>query len=359
MLPTARAPQGEACREVLVTRTVLLSLLVALAVSRPATADVVRFLNGDQLQGTVGRLTDGRLEIRDTVAGTIQVDMIEVATLSTDGAAELIMHDGSIVMQPVEDAEPGFVHVAALAPGGALALSEIREINPPYVPSVRYGGSIVGALEVDRGNKHETDMDVELVLKRETDMTLIRFLAEYEGERTKDSSTGDSFTRERSYEFGLRINRSLERYGPVYAYINNEWEKNFSKALDPRVRIGSGLGYRWLNSDTAKFSTEVGLAWVKKDYSDESDDEQYLAGRMGWVLERQLSPKLDFFQNGTWTPSLDDNDDHIIEVDAGLRYFLTRAIFTEAKVEWDYDSLPADDTERQDVLYKFGVGYEF
>ena len=32
---------------------------------------------------------------------------------------------------------------------------------------------------------------------------------------------------------------------------------------------------------------------------------------------------------------------------------------TEARVEWDYDSLPAQDSERQDVVYKFGVGYEF
>ena len=341
------------------TRALWPCLLLALAAAGPVSADVVRFKNGDQLHGTVRRLTGGRLEITDTVAGTLKVDMIEVATFSTDESAELVMDDGSIVMQPVEDAEEGFVYVAALAPGGALALSEIREINPPYVHRVRYGGRIKGALEIDRGNKHETDLDVELVLNRETDWSLVRLRAEYEGERTKDLSTGERFTRERSYELGLRYNRSFERYGPVYAYVNNEWEKDFSKSLDPRIRIGSGLGYRWLNSDTVKFSTEAGLAWIKKDFSDDSDDEQYLAGRLAWVMERQLTPNLELFHDGTWTPSLDDNDDHIIEVDAGLRYFLTRAVFTEARVEWDYDSLPAQDSERQDVVYKFGVGYEF
>ena len=349
----------EARGEVVVTRTVLLSLLLALATSPPAAADVVRFRNGDQLHGTIGLLTGGRLEIRDTVAGTIKVDMLDVATFSTDASAELFMHDGSIVMQPVQDAEPGFIHVAALAPGGSLALSEIREINPPYIPAVRYGGSIKGSVEIDRGNKHETDAELELLLKRETDLTLLRFTGEYEGERTKDLRTGEISTGERSYEFGLRFNRTLVRYAPIYAYTNNEWEKNLSKSLDPRVRLGMGLGYRWLATDTVNFSTEAGLAWIKKDFTDDSDDEEYLAGRLAWIMDRQLSPRLEVFHNGTWTPSLDDSDDHIIEVDAGLRYFLSRAIFTEVKAEWDYDSTPANDAERQDVLYKFGLGYEF
>lgn len=104
MLPPTRASHGEARGEVVVTRTVLLSLLLALATSPRAAADVVRFRNGDQLHGTIGLLTGGRLEIRDTVAGTIKVDMLDVATFSTDASAELFLHDGSIVMQPVEDA---------------------------------------------------------------------------------------------------------------------------------------------------------------------------------------------------------------------------------------------------------------
>ena len=43
----------------------------------------------------------------------------------------------------------------------------------------------------------------------------------------------------------------------------------------------------------------------------------------------------------------------------GLRHALTERLFLEGKVDWDYDAEPSGGKKRQDVEYKFGVGYGF
>ena len=62
----------------------------------------------------------------------------------------------------------------------------------------RHGvGSLAASMEIERGNSFTSEADVTLNAVRETKYNRIRFDASYEGDRTKDKSSGKSTTTER------------------------------------------------------------------------------------------------------------------------------------------------------------------
>lgn len=54
-----------------------------------------------------------------------------------------------------------------------------------------------------------------------------------------------------------------------------------------------------------------------------------------------------------------DRGQHLVKTSTGLRTSLTDVWFVEAKVLFDWDSEPAEDAERRDVVYLLGAGLSF
>ena len=70
-----------------------------------------------------------------------------------------------------------------------------------------------------------------------------------------------------------------------------------------------------------------------------------------------MTDSLVFFSDGSYLHG--GAHDLVVQSEFGLRDDLTSTIFVEGKIKWDWDSSPAEDSERQDVDYILGVGYRF
>ena len=141
--------------------------------------------------------------------------------------------------------------------------------------------------------------------------------------------------------------------------MNTSAERDGPSDLDLRYLLGGGPGYRFVNRDDFNLTVRVGPAWVSENFNDESRDEDKASAALIWDMDRKLGDIFTLFAEGTFALSIESSDDALVRSETGVRAAVTRQIFLEGKVEWDWDSEPAEDAERQDVSYVFGVGYEF
>jgi putative salt-induced outer membrane protein YdiY len=332
---------------------------VILGLALPARADVVLFQNGDRIQGRIVTLQSGRLQIESDLFGKFSVALSEVETFESDDEVDLYLADGRELSARVERGEPGSVLIPT--PDGIerepLGLDGLAEINRPKPETEdRFSGNLEVGMDIDRGNAHQHEADLAFSIKRPIGRHAVRLWGDYEGDRNR--SDGARTTTKRRYRLGLWHSFDLtDRYYLVQKVrVRNEATAD----LDRRLLSSSGLGVRWLETERMTFTTETGLAWIHEEFSDDTDTNNYLAGRIEWILNRQLNPYVSVFHTGEWIPSLrDPGEEHLIATDTGIKTKLTDQVYLKSTIEWDWDSDPADEAKQQDVNYKLTLGYEF
>jgi putative salt-induced outer membrane protein YdiY len=330
-----------------------------LTLATPVRADVVLFQNGDRVQGRIVTLHGGRLQLESELLGKLSVPVSEVETFETEDAIDLQLADGRKLAVRVEGGDPGWILIPT--PDGLerepLGLEHVQEINPPVQEAEeRFTGNLELSMDIDRGNAHQHEADAAFSIKRPFGRHAVRLWGDYEGDRNR--TDGVRTTTKRKYRLGLWHSYDLTDTFYLAQKVRGRNEKTSN--LDLRLMSSSGLGVRWVKTERTTITTETGLAWIHEDFSDETDTNNYLAGRIEWILNRHLNPFVSIFHNGEWIPSLRDfGEEHLIETDTGIKTKLTDHLYVKSSIEWDWDTDPADDAKQQDVNYVLTLGYEF
>ncbi len=329
-----------------------------------ASADEIVFTNGDRLSGRVVQLVDGKLVLDSPLLGEIEVAASTIQTFSTTQSIEIHTQDGTVLLDVVVKGGPNEFRTAGTSPVGpqTFALDDMVALNPPPPEAPAWHGSLAASMEIDRGNSFTSEADVSLSAVRETEFNRIHFDASYEGDRTRDESSGTSTTTQRALDFLLRYDHFLS--DKLFWYGSGEGEKDGVKDLTLRFTGGGGFGYRWFNSEEFKLEGNLGLAWISENYEDGRLDSDFVASVLNWSLERQLpvviADRLTLFQKGKFWVNLEELEDQLFaKVTTGLRQNLTATTFLEAKIVWEYDAEPSANKKRTDVDYIFGFGLRF
>jgi hypothetical protein len=106
------------------------------------------------------------------------------------------------------------------------------------------------------------------------------------------------------------------------------------------------------------FRTEAGIAYVVEKFEN-GDSNDFLALKLAYHLEKKFNDLVSFFHNMEYYPSLERLDDYLVITDAGVRATLTKKMFAEYKIEFRYDSTPAEGASRSDLRHIVGVGWKF
>lgn len=319
-----------------------------------ALADEVLFRNGDKLTGKIVSAEDGKLKIRSTVAGTVEVDMANVKTFSSEGPVALKLKDGTIIWQPVAAAEkPGEVAIQ----GGAVAaqtvpIDSIRTINQKD----SWTGSVVAGGLITRGNSNTEAVNISADVTRRTDTGRLNLNGQYLFGRQEDPTTGEKSTSTDNWRLGAKYDYFFNEQ--LYAFGSFGVEKDRIANLDIRLTPAVGVGYQWIERKDFNVFTEAGLAYVYEDYEGQEASEN-ISLKLAYHVDKQLREGLTVFHNLTFYPSIESISDYYLLTDAGIRADLTDSFFTEFKVEFKYDSSPAENSSRSDLRYILGVGWSF
>jgi putative salt-induced outer membrane protein YdiY len=343
-----------------VTGVAIVAGLIAWA-GASSRADEVQFNNGDRLTGTITTVDGGKMKIKTKVAGEVTVDMKDVRTFSTNGPVAIKLSDGTVLRRKVNADEPGQVSVgggggggagAAAAAGQNIPLAQVKRINP----SEQLTGSVVVGGLITRGNSDTEQLSVSADAVRRTESDRITLTGGYFFGRQRDQSTGDKSTTTDNWFAGGKYDYFLDER--LYAFGGIRVEKDRIANLDLRVTPSAGLGYQWVEGPTLNFNTEAGIAYVHESYTHDGTDD-HIAGRLAYHVDTQVNDKVSLFHSLVYLPSLERFDDYNLIADAGVRATLTDQMFTEFKLQWNYDSTPAPHASRSDLRYILGVGWKF
>jgi putative salt-induced outer membrane protein YdiY len=337
-------------------RSAWLAVLLAGVCTSAARADEIMFKNGDRLSGTIVSLVEGRMKFRSELAGDLEFAASELDTFATAEPITMHLKDGTVLVDAVQSDDPGTVRTQG-AGEVVVNLAETTAINPP-VQKPNWSGSLAAGTTLERGNTEKDAGYIDVKGRYDRGRSRLSFRFSYDGERTKNKSTGDSTTIDRNLYGLLDYEYLLTK--KLFWFVTTTSEKDGPSELNLRYVAGAGPGIRWFDREDFVISTRLGLTWTSENYSGTDRDDDYVGALLRWEVERQLLPRVGFFHSGLWLPSLKDfNDRQLWKVETGIRTDITSSVFLETKAIWELDTEPAAGTERQDVDYIFALGYQF
>ncbi|MHC5096673.1 MAG: hypothetical protein ACYSOL_00880, partial [Planctomycetota bacterium] len=120
----------------------LIIIGAVLSISVSALGGQVCLENGDRLTGTITTMAYGKIKVETALAGTVEIPMENIRTISSDKPLELHLKDGTIVNQPVEKDSEGMIKIAGsdMIDSQTLRLAEVTAINPPKPETSRWKG---------------------------------------------------------------------------------------------------------------------------------------------------------------------------------------------------------------------------
>ncbi len=338
---------------------VLCLFLCCAGASSTLYADQVYLKNGDRLTGKIVSLTEGKMILDSALSGQITIDLKNVSTISSDAPIEVHLKDGTVLHQPVAAAEPNEFAVTTGAPvrPQTFQLTDVTSINPPPAPKAKWTGNVSGAAGLTTGNTKSNSVSAGASLARRTaqDRTTI------DGDMAKGSQTDRSTGISRTNEDWWRLRGEYDYFFTkrFFGFGNGRYEKDSIALLNRRVVVGGGVGYQWIEDAKTSFSTNGGLASVFEKYENQADSSNQLSLQAGYNFSRQLLKNTKFLNDLTYYPSLDQFSDYFLTSTAELRASLTKSMFANFKVIFNYDATPAPERGNTDIKYLLGVGLNF
>ena len=335
---------------------VLFLSLLCVSLSSTLYADEVYLKNGDRLTGKIVSLTNGKMLFNSDPAGQVTLDMKNIKTFSSDAPLEIHLQDGTVLHQPVAAAEPNQFALKTAEPlqPQKFGLANVASINPP---KVKWTGSLSAALGLTTGNTKSNSATASASLGRRTEKDRITAGADYAKGSQTDRDTGVSHTTEDWWRLQGEYDYFFTK--KFFGFGNGRYEKDAIARLDRRVVVGGGAGYQWIENPQTSFSTNLGLASVFEKYQNVAESKNNLSLQAGYNFTQQLGKTAKLLHDLTWYPSLDQFSDYFLTSTAELRASLTKSMFANFKVIFNYDATPAPDRGSTDVKYLLGIGLSF
>jgi len=331
-------------------------LALQFAAIAPAMADTIFLKNGDRISGKIVSAAGGKIVVKPDFdkKSTITLVQDEITTFSSPTPVLLKLADGTMINQPVEQGPPGRVRTIA---GGTLApqpvtIAQIAKINP----STAWSGNV----GVNGMYSHAAATSATLGLSadgtRSTDTDRITAAGAFNyGEQKTDgvtSTSANNWFAKGQYDYFIT---------PAwYVYANTKFEADHVNQLSFRAIPGAGAGYQWYNQDDFHLSSEAGAAYIYEDYTTNPEADSRAAVRLSYHIDHSWADgRIVVYHDLTVLPSLEQAKDFLVQGDAGLRTSLTHNMYSEVKVNVNYDNDPAPGSQALTSQVLIGLGLTY
>jgi len=325
--------------------------LAAALLSPVTAADELLLKDGSRILGKVLKKEGSTLDFKTSFAGTIKVEWDQVSELRTEQPVQVLLSNDEVISARVLTSPDGSTAVQAEpdAPARTVEPAQLAYINPePWRlgKGFRFSGRVNFALESQRGNTDEDEIDVDgnLLWRRKHDRFILT--GELEHDKNSGSTTADNWDLSGKYD---RFVTEKWYYG---AYLFAEAD-DFAD-LELRVGTGPGFGYQFFESKELNLSAETGLIRVYEDFQTQDNDNYWAAG---WMInfDKYVLPEifksyhLQIYHrnNGLW--NLYSTRDVIWNTWTGLRFPLILGLVASTEIQLEYDSGAAPDADEVEL----------
>ena len=136
-------------------------------------------------------------------------------------------------------------------------------------------------------------------------------------------------------------------------YLNATAFSDEMSDIDYRFVTGPGLAVKIVDTETLKFAFELGLAgiWEKQ----ERVSDYYTAIRYKEKFEYLFAKGAKIWQSCEYLPSTEDSDKYLINGEIGIESPITENLSLRLTATDRYNSMPSDDSEKNDLSLKAGI----
>jgi len=344
-----------------------LMMIAVTGMALVASADVIYFVSGDKLTGTMKSISGGSIVFASDAVGDVTIDAKKVAKMDISKESDILYNDESRETVRLGMENGKYSVVDALGnPQRTIDMATVKQVNPEVE---KWHGSVnIGATAM-RGNTVSESASIVANVNRRWDKD--RFTADggYYFAQSGSSKDNKQKTESRA-DLKAQIDHFWSK--KVYQYVNGMYETDRINDLAHRYRLGTGLGYQWLEGDVLEswgkwsFSQEAGVEYVKERYDNDvggADDDNFAAFRyahhLKWVPSF-VKKDIEFFHNFEYHPDTAYwADVYTFDADAGISTTVFAGWTLLLKVEWDYNSEPAQSAKKSDLRYILGLGYKW
>jgi len=212
-------------------------------------------------------------------------------------------------------------------------------------------GNIDAGLRVRTGNNDVFATTTKMSISREGPINTFLFnsLLQYEvqdGEKNTDEQRG-------SFKYERRMKKKL------YVFLQESLEHDDIEKLNLRSITSSGAGYRFIESKTINYKSEIGSSLTYERFRD-NVTKKNLGVRIGNYFEWQFSELTYFYFKVDYLPNLEDREDWRLESDTGIRHKINKHLSWNFSWVNDYDSKPqGEDVKNNDATLLSSIGYNF
>lgn len=334
-------------------RSLIFGICVVLLCS-VAGADSLLLINGDRLTGKIGQLVDGKLTFESDLAGELTIDIANVATFSSDKTIDLHLEDGSVLQKQVSASEPNHV---AIGPDQRIEFARIASINPPPKPKPKWKGDASAGFASTAGNTSTESITASINAQKRTEKDRRTVSGDFARSRTENPNTGKKSRSEDWWRVRTKYDYFFTK--KLYGYLDGRYEVDKIAQIDPRMILGAGGGYQWIESEEMNFATEAGLAYKIEEYTNNTSKSEEIAAQLGYNFDKKIGEKFKFIHDLTYYPSTENLSDYFLTTTAELRASINDTMFTNFKAVLDYDATPAAGQHKTDTKYIWGIGWSF
>jgi putative salt-induced outer membrane protein YdiY len=326
-----------------------------------AGAASVLLQNGDRLTGEIDGLTDGKLALKTSYAGTVRI--------AWDQIAELTGHDRKVMVE-VETGRryPGNIERAGeqlyiqnedvrteVETRDVVSMVPMTDSKPPGFWQLLEGSFDLG-YNFSRGNSSQTQSSVGARGQYRTQT--------YKAQSQLSSifSEADDADPTSRHAVDGRIDRFLTP--KMFAFGLAGFERNERQKLDLRSKFGGGFGRTLLDSRRTQVNLLGGFTYTNEQFraEEEGEEEPRSSTGEGLVgLEWETSPFLGigFSTKVSLHPNLVQTGRYRVEYDSSVRIPLLNKLTFSVSLFDRFDSEPRTDVKRNDYGLISAFGFAF
>jgi putative salt-induced outer membrane protein YdiY len=323
-----------------------------------AAADEIFLKNGDHITGKVVSADAGAIVFTPDFAKGVNLTIAaaDVATLTTSAPVVVKFKDGTEVRRQIQQGPAGQIVVASGGPvaGQPVPVTEIDKINPP---PVAWHGSVGvnGLYSRAATSSQQIGFTADGVRRTEKDRITLGLAYSYGSQSTAgDGATtnANNWLAQAKYDYFFTPK--------WYGYGNAEAAGDQVNFLRLRFTPGLGAGYQWIDSSTLHFNTEAGGTWLYEDYSTRARATEVFALRAAYRVDKSWDAgRIDVFHDLELIPSLQNGGQFLVNTEAGVRFALTKSMYSDIKANLTYDNRPAPGALQTTTTVRIGVGMSY
>ncbi len=331
-------------------RPVVISMLLTVALSPAADADVLYLKNGDQITGTIKRIWDDEVTIEPDYSDEFTVDLPMVVRIESDRDFEIEMPDGTDVVAQFDgvDDEGNQILIVGGEPT-SVALGALRELDEPedfydwevlvdYSLSVNDGNTdaVNSRLSGEGMFKHGDHRHIATILQANE---------EQNSETTKEQTL-------LGYTYNFLFN------DPWFFAAAGQYEEDPIRELEYRITATAGIGRDIWNDPNRFLTGQLSVGFRDEEIGLEKETSTVAV----WALRFRhefFSDDFEVFHNHNIAYTIDGRDNTVFKTSTGIRYEITDLLYLNVSLDWDHETEPAGAAEKTDTLFVVGAGLEF